>query len=289
MAQNLFPDDLAKEAQIGEVQDNPTQYTVLERLKVLKTALDSLAGGGSTQDVVDAIEVFEATFISEDFATQATLEAARALLEQIEANTDELEIKIDNVDVNTDELEAKLDDIKACIDLFKTAFDDRDLATEAKQDDLIAEVNALQGTGDKTLTNIDDRLGQVRAELIDMKSRRNDTYEQFSYGVAPLGIRNDSLISLGGDNLDYHPMSVDEYGRQIVSDDQSHNKLDDINQAISDLNDDVGGTGSPAAYGDGDVIGVLKAVRDVLILVDAQQTDGTQKLRFGIVILGPLM
>lgn len=185
MAQNLFPDDLAKEAQIGEVQDNPTQYTVLERLKVLKTALDLARRGGSTQDVVDAIEVFEATFISEDFATQATLEAARALLEQIEANTDELEIKIDNVDVNTDELEAKLDDIKACIDLFKTAFDDRDLATEAKQDDLIAEVNALQGTGDKTLTNIDDRLGQVRAELIDMKSRRNDTYEQFSYGVAP--------------------------------------------------------------------------------------------------------
>lgn len=76
--------------QVGEVQENPTQYTVLARLKAIKDCLDTASGGTSNADLLAAIQSFEAAFNDEDFATETTLLNVLQCCQNVDSDTSQL-------------------------------------------------------------------------------------------------------------------------------------------------------------------------------------------------------
>lgn len=128
------------EARIGEVSSTPTVNTIQDRLKGIKTVLDSVDGN--------------------DFATQTTLTSVLTELQAINTNTDGLEATLTDVDLNTDQIETQLTSIFTELLEKLEAGDITGLATAAKQDLQTTELQQIEADVEAVNTT----LGSPRQE-----------------------------------------------------------------------------------------------------------------------------
>lgn len=148
-----------------DARDLATETT----LDALKTLVDNKLGSASPplSDTVigrlEAIRELLDTFIGQD-SPPVSIGDVKNVLDNIYGAVDDLEVSVGDIEVNTDEVETKLDsiidlltamsgdtsppvtneDVVTAIEAFNTDFDNRDLATEAKQDDIITELQEIQ-------------------------------------------------------------------------------------------------------------------------------------------------
>ena len=129
-------------------------------------------------------------------ATDEKLDELKTLLQQIEDNTDGLELKADTINLNTDELETKvqsvrnqldvllstraseltLSSVKTVLDNIKTAFDSlnsEDFATETTLSSIKTLITSIESNIDTTLSSIasEDTLSDVKTNLDDVKTK----------------------------------------------------------------------------------------------------------------------
>lgn len=106
-----------------------------------------------------------------DEVNSSKLDNVISVLEQIDLNTDEIEIKIDNVDLNTDELEAKLDvantnlnNIEAEIEALHTTV----------QNEFDATQTLLQNEFDETQVKQDEQTSELQDINTELDGFRSD-------------------------------------------------------------------------------------------------------------------
>lgn len=108
-----------------------------------------------------------------DEINSSKLDQVISVLQEIDLNTDEIEIKIDNVDLNTDELETKLDTVNSNLtsiqNTLQTEFDATQLLLQTEFD---ATQTLLENEFDETQTKQDEQtseLQDINTELDDFR------------------------------------------------------------------------------------------------------------------------
>lgn len=168
--------------QVGEVQDVPTQYTVLDRLKAIKTAIDTAAGGTTNADVVAAITAFQGEFTSEDFAQEGTL----------------------------------LDLLACCGDVVSGIADLDALlvSTNAALQSIDDELVLINGElGDQTT-----ELEGINQKLSDVTTTEDATSVDAQKGIPAMAVANEAQTDLVSDDGNETRLATDKKGNQLVRD-----------------------------------------------------------------------
>lgn len=155
-----------------DVSDRPARDVGIVSLKDGELAAEGLSSEQTLQQVRDNIQDLENLFAAEDFASQTTLEAARALLALIEANLDAA-------------LSSRASEATVASLLTEATFTAEDFATQATLEAARVLLAAINTTHD---VNLSTRASE--ATLSTLEGKVPDTEGTWGYAAGTSGTEN---------------------------------------------------------------------------------------------------